>query len=193
MGRKPNTETRRAQIVEALLAEMAAVGYERASTRSIAARAGLLPGLLHYHFKSKQEILLVLVDELIAAAEKRFAAVLESAAAPAAKLSAFVSTRVGLGAGSNEQQVKVWVNILAEAMGQASVRKRIAGWLGSDHRRLAKLFAEAGGDQPQEQAAAMVAMILGSFSLHALQIGSVPRGYAERQILGWLAASLASA
>ena len=71
MGRKPNTELRRQQIVAALLQEMAEAGYERASTKSIAARAGLAPGLLHYHFSSKEEILLELLEGLLADARAR--------------------------------------------------------------------------------------------------------------------------
>lgn len=190
MGRKPNTDQRRAQIIEALLGEMAAGGYERASIRSIAARAGLTPGLVHYHFHSKEEILLALVDGLIAQAEARLAPVLESAEAPARKLAAYVSSRVGLGPAADSEQVRAWVGVIAETMGQARVRSRVARWLAQDHARLAGLFAQAGAAAPEELAASLLALILGSFSLHAIKVPAIPRGYAEPQLLRWLAAVL---
>lgn len=190
MGRKPNTDQRRAQIKEALLGEMAAVGYERASVRSIAARAGLAPGLVHYHFHNKEEILLELVEGLIAAAEARFAPVLEGAGAPSRKLAAYVSSRVGLGAAADSEQVRAWVGVIAQTMGQGKVRSRVARWLAKDHAQLARLFAQAGADAPEELAASLLALILGSFSLHAIRVAGIPRGYAEPQLLRWLAAVL---
>lgn len=188
MGRKPNTEQRRAEIVEALRHEMAEVGYERASTKSIATRAGLAPGLVHYHFASKEAILLALVDRLIESAEQRFA---ESAGfAARARLAAFVATRVGLGAGSDPIQVRAWVGVIAETLGQAGVRERIGRWLAKDQARLAALFKAAGSRAPKPHAALLLAMILGSFSLHAIDVRGVPRGYALAQILAWLDAAL---
>jgi TetR/AcrR family transcriptional repressor of bet genes len=186
MGRKPNTESRRQEIVAALLLEMSATGYERASTKSIAARAGLAPGLIHYHFKSKEEILLALVDQLIERAEAGFAEAVNSAKSAPEKLAAYVNSRVGLGPKSDGAQVKAWVSILAEAMGQAGVRDRVARWLAKDHARLERLFKEAGSSPAKEQASMLLAMILGSFSLHAINVTGVPKGYSERQIQAWL-------
>jgi len=186
MGRKSNTEARRRQIVDALLREIAETGYERASTVSIAARAGLAPGLIHYHFKSKEEILLALVDELIAFAQLSGAAAMEAASTPATKLAAYVSARVGLGPQADANQVKAWVAILAEAMGLKSVRSRVALWLAGDHDMLVQLFDVTGSGRGKEQASMLLAAILGSFTLHAMNLPGVPRGYAERQLLSWL-------
>ena len=186
MGRKPNTELRRQQIIDALLVEMASVGFERASTKSIADRAELASGLVHYHFKSKEEILLALVDQLIEQADQRYLVLSEGVDSAPRRLAAFVSARVGLGPDGADEQVRAWVNIIAEAMGQARVRERVSRWLAGSHKDLAKLFADAGASQPKEQASLLLAMILGSFSLHAIQVAGVPRGYAERQVLQWL-------
>jgi TetR/AcrR family transcriptional repressor of bet genes len=186
MGRRPNTELRRRQIIEALLCEIAETGYERTSTASIAARAGLAPGLIHYHFRSKEDILLALVDELIAFAELSSAAVMDAAPSPGAKLAAYVSARVGLGPHADENQVKAWVAILAEAMGLPSVRSRIKQWLTDDHALISHLFEQAGVAKHQEHASMLLASILGSFTLHAMSLPAVPRGYAESQLLAWL-------
>ena len=75
MARTPsiaNTEHRRAAIVSAMLPVMAQHGYERATIQAIAREAGLTPGLIHYHFKSKQEILVSLVKAIMEYARARF-------------------------------------------------------------------------------------------------------------------------
>lgn len=76
MARTPNTEARRAEITRALLTVIAQHGYERATIQSIAAQAGLAPGLIHYHFKSKQEILVSLIEMMAGVARARYERIL---------------------------------------------------------------------------------------------------------------------
>src|SRR5690349_21591111 len=64
MPRPSNTRERRAQMVRAFLEAVAARGYAGATVAEVAARAGLAPGLVHYHFRSKQELLLELLRHL---------------------------------------------------------------------------------------------------------------------------------
>jgi TetR/AcrR family transcriptional repressor of bet genes len=178
--------------MHALLLEMSEVGYERASTKSIAARAGLASGLVHYHFKNKEDILLALVDNLIEEAEQRFIAAINSTTHPADQLSAFIASRVGLGPTADATQVKAWVCILAEAMGQPGVRIRVAHWLSNDYVRISNLFSEAKAECPHEHASLLIAMILGSFSLHAIAVQGIPTGYAQPQIQHWLTTIIGS-
>lgn len=185
MGRRPNTAERRAQILGALLEELATVGYERASTKSIAARAGLTPGLLHYHFASKLDMLLALVDAMCAEADAR-CSLDDTGDDPHAVLKAYVESRVGLGPRADERQVRAWVALVAEAMGQPRVRERLAKWLGRDQARIAELLWAAGVPDPREHAALLLAMILGCFSMRALKVPGVPRGYAGPRIVAWL-------
>src|SRR5688572_24235760 len=91
MPRPSNTDTRRRQITGALRRVMARQGYERASVADIAAAARLAPGLVHYHFESKLDILLALLDELAAEHHERLGAALDAAgASPRARLAAFI-------------------------------------------------------------------------------------------------------
>lgn len=98
MGRPSNTKERRAQIIDALLSTMAKEGYERATVNAIAREANLAPGLVHYHFTNKQEILVALVEQLVTRLDERVEARLEGASdAPRAKLYAVVDAYVALG------------------------------------------------------------------------------------------------
>jgi TetR/AcrR family transcriptional regulator len=58
-------ETRRAQILEAAAAVFAEKGYQRATVREIATRAGVAPGTIYLYFKNKCDLLLVIADQLI--------------------------------------------------------------------------------------------------------------------------------
>jgi TetR/AcrR family transcriptional regulator, transcriptional repressor of bet genes len=193
MGRRPNTELRRQQIVDALQAEMAAVGFSRATTKSIAERAGLAPGLMHYHFKDKEEILLALVDRLVAQADGRFQHLLDAAQSPWDQLRAYVTARVAPGAATEAEQVAIWVTLMAEAMAIPSVRERLSDWLAQDQKRLASIFRTAGIPSPGAHAAHLLSAVMGSFSLHAMQVSGVPKGYAAQQLFSWLDSLMAKA
>src|ERR1700716_3801017 len=52
---------RRGQIVRAATAVLARQGYAATSLKDVAREAGVAPGLLHYYFESKQELLLDVV------------------------------------------------------------------------------------------------------------------------------------
>lgn len=55
---------RRAQILDAARAVLSRQGYAETSTKDIAAEAGVAPGLLHYYFESKEEILFQVIESL---------------------------------------------------------------------------------------------------------------------------------
>ena len=59
-------EVRRAQILEAAAALFAEKGYQRATVKEIAARAGVAPGTIYLYFENKRELLLAIADRLIA-------------------------------------------------------------------------------------------------------------------------------
>ena len=90
MARPSNTEHRRQEIVNGLMQTMADKGYEKASIQSIAKAAGLSPGLIHYHFKTKQEILVELTAQLSQIAQDRFAAKVEEVSSPMERLNAYI-------------------------------------------------------------------------------------------------------
>lgn len=65
-------------LLHAALIEFAAVGFEAASTRSIAARAGVKQGQLTYHYETKDELWRATVDLLFERFDTEFSSAAES-------------------------------------------------------------------------------------------------------------------
>lgn len=57
-GRRPGTSTTRDQLIVAARELFAERGYDAATTREIAARAGVDPGMIRHHFGSKENLFL---------------------------------------------------------------------------------------------------------------------------------------
>jgi TetR/AcrR family transcriptional repressor of bet genes len=121
MPRSTNTSIRRQEIIQGLMIVMSEVGYEGATVPLIAKAAGLTPGLIHYHFDSKQSILIGLIDHLGDTVHKRFQEFAQEVSG-AAQLKAFVGAHVGLGRGADPRAVACWISIGAEALRQPEVR-----------------------------------------------------------------------
>src|SRR5882757_8685357 len=67
----------RQALLESALHEFAASGFEAASTRAIAARAGVRQSQLTYHFDSKDVLWRAAVDHLFGRFDREFVAALE--------------------------------------------------------------------------------------------------------------------
>jgi len=184
MPRKPNTDARRAQIVAGLLAAMAEHGYERASIQAIGRQAGLAPGLIHYHFKNKEEILLELVRSLAGVAQARYAELAAQAQAPEARLQAWLQARLGHGPGADPQAVAAWVMIGAEAVRQPQVREVYQAALGEELALATGLLRDCLAARAKSTASAgslaasLLAFIEGAFQLASAARGIMPEGYA---------------
>lgn len=89
--RREGEDQRRRELVDATLACIAELGMERATSREIAIRAGVTPGLIRHYFSGKDELVLAAyrrhIEELAAYAEK---AVEEAGNDPVARLSALI-------------------------------------------------------------------------------------------------------
>lgn len=190
MPRPSNTETRRAQIVQALLKVMAAKGYEKASIQAIAEVAGLTPGLIHYHFKTKQEILVALIGSINDLVRTRYEAFLEDAKTAKARLFAFIDARLAGGKGAAPAAVAAWVVIGAEAVRQPQVKREYQQSIDAQLKLLVRLIKAAqkesgtagSGKQVKQFAAMILAAIEGAFQLSAAASDVMPRGYAAKTV-----------
>lgn len=64
-GKKASEESRREQILQATFRVATREGLEQLTIRLVAAEAGLSTGLVFFHFKSKEALLLALLDWLL--------------------------------------------------------------------------------------------------------------------------------
>ncbi len=78
MPRKNVQEERRTQILGALHQCLLRKPFHRTSIKDIAREAGVNHGVLHYYFKSKEDVLLNYIDYVIALYKSQFAEWLES-------------------------------------------------------------------------------------------------------------------
>jgi TetR/AcrR family transcriptional regulator, transcriptional repressor of bet genes len=183
MPRPSNTDERRAQITRALIKVMAKRGYDGASITDVARAARLTPGLVHYHFENKREILLAALADLVArhgaALEERLAAQEGDAAA---ELGAFIDFHLGLGADADPDALACWVLLSGEALRDAKVRAALEEALAGIVARLVRILrrgvAEGAFDCRAVEAAAsaLVATIQGYFVLAATARTLIPRG-----------------
>ena len=190
MPRPPNTEKRRVQIAEGLIHAMARRGYDGASIAEIAKAAELTPGLIHYHFKNKQQILLVALENLVARHEARLDEYRVQAPQSAqGQLAAFIDVHLGLGATADPDGLACWIQISGEALRQAEVQECFNAAITKLVVRLESIVAAgcASGDfsnvTPKEAAIAIVACIQGYFVLAAAARDIVPRGSALRSTM----------
>jgi TetR/AcrR family transcriptional repressor of bet genes len=63
-SRRPRITRRREAIVEAAVSVLGRQGYSETSLKEIAREAGVAPGLLHYHFESKEDLLVAVLAEI---------------------------------------------------------------------------------------------------------------------------------
>jgi TetR/AcrR family transcriptional repressor of bet genes len=128
MARPSNTIERRAQIVRGLMSAMAEHGYEGATIAKIARAAGLSPGLVHYHFETKANVLLALVATLTEGLADRVAERHGGATNPRDRLRGVLDAFVATGEGADPSAVAAWVLIGSEALKQDVVR---VAWRGA--------------------------------------------------------------
>jgi TetR/AcrR family transcriptional regulator, transcriptional repressor of bet genes len=185
MPRPSNTDERRAQIAAGLLEVMAQRGYDGASIADVARAAGLTSGLIHYHFRNKQEILLESLRLLAARHAAAVEAHLVAAAGdPAAEVARFIDVHLGLGATADPQALACWVMLGGEALRQpevqvlyeAAIAALVARLSGAIRRGMtAGLF---GCDDADVAASALVAAIQGYFVLSVTARSVIPPGSA---------------
>lgn len=185
MARPTNTEERRAQIIDGLARVMAHKTYEQATIAAIAREAGLGPGLVHYHFASKQAILVALVEQLVAGLEARHARRLDAAPDdPWARLDAFIDAFAALDADADPAAVACWTRLGDEAARRPEValpyRAAVKRWHAALTERVEAILRSDGRpvDAAAEAAAGLLAAIEGAFQLGAAAPGIMPPGAA---------------
>ncbi len=187
MPRPSNTAERRSQIASGLMKVMAKQGYDGASISQVASAARLTPGLVHYHFKNKREILLEALRGLSERHLRRLDLRLaQMGADPSKQVLAFLDVHLGLGADADPQALACWILLSGEALRDARVRSEYEKALGAIAARLSEAVHRgvASGafrsDEPEAAAGAVLASIHGYYVLAATARRLIPHGSALR-------------
>lgn len=161
-GRPSNTAQRRDQILDGLLTVMAETGYQRASIQRIAQAAGLTAGLVHYHFGSKREVLLALVERLQAALRARFDRRAPVTSAPRHRLAAFVAAHLAADDDADPRAVRAWVALGSEALRDPEVCAVYRDAVGRRRELLVTLLTAARPEAPPAEVEAFAGLVLAS-------------------------------
>ncbi len=189
MGRPSNTTQRKQEIVDALLRVMAERGYEKASIQSIAKEAGLAPGLIHYHFKTKQDILMALVNWIASSATERLEHMNKQLSDPWDKLTAFINARLATGETEMPEVVSAWVVIAGESIRQPEIKKVYQDLIERQLEMLNELIANVwegksiSSNEVINLSAIVLAAMEGAFQLSATASDVMPQNYAAESLL----------
>lgn len=167
---------------------MARRGYANASVASIAEEAGLAPGLVHYHFRSKRDVLLALIDRLAATVARRYEAAAADATTPRERLMAFFDAHLARGPGADPDAVACWVAVGAEALADPLVRAAYEKVVRDEVAWLTRLVRDALRAEGRRTAGAarlagmLFAAVEGAFRLAVIGPGLIPGGTAARTV-----------
>lgn len=193
MARPSNTEQRRNEIINAFLEVMASQGYAKATIAAIADKAGLAPGLIHYHFKNKQEILLELIGQVSDLTLERYQQNLQNAKSPKEKLRAYINARLAKDDNDTSAYVAAWVMIGTEAIRQEEVRELYEQAIKKQQKLIEDLLAELTDKDKKsikKMAGIIMAAIEGAFQLSVAAQNVMPQGYAAQSLFELIENSL---
>ncbi|HEY1510665.1 MAG TPA: TetR/AcrR family transcriptional regulator [Solirubrobacteraceae bacterium] len=176
----------RGALLTAALRVFARRGYRQAGVDQIAAEAGYSKGALYWHFSSKEELLLALIDERIDAPTRELVALLESAP-PELDMSAEATRVFARQLGEQRDVVLLEREYWSLAMRDPELRSRYVERQSELRRALAAALAARARHlgtpdlpMPAEDVARLVLSIVGGLAIDDL----VEPGSVDPQLLG---------
>ncbi len=177
MTRRPNTTERRVAIADAMVRLLARHGVDGATMQALARETGLTQGLLHYHYASKDEIVLAAVDRLAAGIEARL-----PANAGTYPLGALLQALLDAGS-ADEEALRAWLAVGDAAQRDEPIRQ---AWAAALARLRARVASARDAERPHEArqpdrlalAGFVVAAVEGVWRVGVLAPGVLPVGTA---------------
>lgn len=161
MGRKSNAHQRQQQIIWALYDCLAEKGHEKVTIKEIAARAELPPGIIHYYFKSKDEIIANLAEAIVGTYSSLLAAHILKATSRDQRIEFTIDFIVDTLI-FNRPLNRVFYNLLQMAYEREELRKIVQKMFKQYRETIGRVFEEAGtGEQSPVLGAALVAVTEG--------------------------------
>lgn len=121
MSRPSVEEERRAQILDATRRVITRRGLSLLRIADVADEAGLSPGIVHYYFSTKEELIRDTFEYNFSESLERRAEIFEQDSSPAEKLDAFIASYLP----SDEQTAEawhIWLELWAGALHDAELR-----------------------------------------------------------------------
>ena len=140
-------QARRDQIVRAAIETIADVGYAKASFARIAERAGISPGLISYHFRSKDQLLTQVVADVESAMERAIIDATEGAETYLAALRGMIETQIRY-FGAHTSEIVALGEIFSHARGEPGLSEAAASGRQATLDELEVMFR--GGQQEGE-------------------------------------------
>jgi TetR/AcrR family transcriptional repressor of bet genes len=179
VARPSNTGRRREEITGGLLRAMAARGYGGATIGEIAREAGVPAGIVHYHFESKKDVLVAVMERLARVVRERYArrAARAGLSETRSRVFAWIDAHVALGPDADAEAMACWVAVGAEALRDRAVRAVYGKVLFEERATLEMLVRTAlKSERRQTKAARAIAVTLLSAVQGAFQLGCTASG-----------------
>ena len=167
MARPSKAHQRREEIIWALYNCLTARGQEKITIKEIAAKAGLTPGVIHYYFESKDDI----VSALAVAIIDKYGSLIESRLAAAASTEDKIASAIDFMVDElvfNISLNRVFYNLIQMAFERQRLQQVVKYFLTEYRRRLALVFEEAGAGKASEGLGAALVAVTEGFSLQCM-------------------------
>jgi TetR/AcrR family transcriptional repressor of bet genes len=161
MGRPSNRIERRAQILRAFATVLADHGYAGATIAAVATEAGLAPGIMHHHFKNKQEMLEALLRDLVSG----FRARVQTYEEREDPLLAYTDGALKLDERADVTAARCWVGLFAEAVRSPSLFRQVRRLIDAE---IGTIRHRSGGRLSDHDAGAVLAFIIGALVVGAI-------------------------
>jgi AcrR family transcriptional regulator len=178
MGRKSNAPKRREQIVWALYDCLVERGHEKVSVKEIAARASLPPGVIHYYFSSKDNIVSSLAEAIVDKYSTMLNERLAAAASTEQRIESVIDFVVDILI-FNRPLNHVFYNLIQMTFERKTLGKVVKKMFRDYRERLADIFKETGVGRESKMLGATLVAVTEGFSA---QLMVDPRAFKKADV-----------
>lgn len=172
VGRLPKAVAQGSETRQRLLTAAAELvpelGWSAVSTRLVAQRAGVRPGVVHYHFPSVTDLLVDATVPVLAALIDEMVGLLDAAEDVPAGVDAMLGAATGYAAGyaADEPASRLTAEAFLAATRVPRLREELAAVLAQARARLAEWLRRCGAAEDAEATATVLAAVFDGLILH---------------------------
>lgn len=167
MGRKSNAPQRKEEITWALYECLAKSGHEKVTVKEIARQANLAPGIIHYYFKSKDEIASTLAETILEKYSSLIAKNIADAKSPEEKIDISIDFIVDNMIFSKPIN-RVFYNMLQMGYERDELGDLFKKMFGRYRNFLKTMFEELGAGQESDNLATLLITLTEGYSVQVM-------------------------